>query len=97
MTFLEVENLNMLLPSLNIEKMDIFHTIVNAEDSNNRGCTFVYGNGGTGKTYPWKAIIAALKSKGKIILSVETSRIATLLLPFDKAAHSMFEIPFTLT
>ena len=53
---------------------------------------FVYGSGGTRKTYLWKMIVAALKSKGKIILSVVLSGIAALLLPFGKTVHAMFKI-----
>jgi len=60
------------------------------------GNFFVYGSGETGKTYLWKVIVAALRSKGKIILSVASSGIATLLLPFGKTAHAMFKFPVNL-
>jgi len=85
-----------MLPSLNSEQMDIFHAIVNANDSNNRGCIFLYRSGGTGKTNLWNTIIAALRSKEKIILSFTSFGIVALLLPFGKTAHSMFKIPINL-
>jgi len=54
---------------------------------------FIYGSGGTRKTYIWKTIIIILGQKGLIVLSVASSRIVALLLPFGKTAHSMFKIP----
>jgi len=86
----------MMLPSLNSEQMDIFCAIVNADDSNHKECIFVYVSGKTGKTYLWNVIVAVLRSKGKIILSVASSGIAALLLPFDKTAHTMCRISINL-
>ena len=47
----EIETLNIMLPTLNSEQMDIFRTIVNADESNSKTCIFVYRSGGTGKAY----------------------------------------------
>ena len=74
----EAAALNLLLPTLNAYQLEVFEAIINADDSNEGRCFFVYGSDGTGKTYAWKAIIAALRLKGKIILSVASSGIATL-------------------
>ncbi|GKD67868.1 DNA helicase [Tanacetum coccineum] len=52
---------------------------------------FVYGHGGTGKTYLWKAITYALRADEKIVLVV-----ASLLLPSGRTAHSRFKIPLNL-
>jgi len=93
---IEAENIQMMLPSLNSDQIDIFSTVVNADDSNHGGRFFVYGSGGTGKIYLRKVIVAALRSKGKIILSVASSGIAALLLPFGKTVHAMFKIPINL-
>ncbi|GJR01918.1 DNA helicase [Tanacetum coccineum] len=41
---------------------------------------FVYGHGGTGKTFLWKTIISTLRSEGKIVLAVASSDIASMLL-----------------
>lgn len=54
---------------------------------------FVYGCGGTGKTYLWRTILAKVRSEGKIALAVATSGIAALLLPGGRTAHSRFHIP----
>jgi len=51
----------MMLPSLNWEQMNIFRAVVNVDDSNNGECIFVYGSGGTRKTYICKVIVAALR------------------------------------
>lgn len=34
---------------------------------------FVYGHGGTGKTYLWNTIISGVRSTGKIVLAVASS------------------------
>ena len=39
---IEVENLHIMLPSLNSKLLDIFHAIVTADDSNNEKCIFMY-------------------------------------------------------
>ena len=54
---------------------------------------FLYGYRGTGKTFMWKTLTSALRSKGDIILTVASSGIASLLLPNDKIAHLKFAIP----
>jgi len=76
----EAESVQMMLPSLNSDQMDIFLAVVNVNDSNHGKCLFVYGSGGTGKTYLCKVIVAALRSKGKIILLVGSFGIVALLL-----------------
>ncbi|XP_073152982.1 uncharacterized protein [Henckelia pumila] len=64
-----------------------------AVDSNKGGMFFVYGYGGTGKTFIWKTLSAALKSKGEIVLNVASNGIASLL-PGGITAYSRFAIPF---
>lgn len=54
---------------------------------------FVYGHGGTGKTFLWKTIICALRGIGQVVLAVASSGIASLLLPRGRTAHSRFKIP----
>lgn len=57
---------------------------------------FVYGYGGTGKTYLYKTMSAALRSKGEIVLNVASSGIAALLLEGGRTAHSRFAIPINV-
>jgi ATP-dependent DNA helicase PIF1 len=57
------------------------------------GVFFLNGYGGTGKTFIWKTLSSALRSKMQIVLTVASSGIASLLLPGGRTAHSKFKIP----
>jgi ATP-dependent DNA helicase PIF1 len=48
---------------------------------------FLYGYGGTGKTFIWRAISAAIRSRGAIVLTVASSGIAALLIPGGRTTH----------
>ncbi|CAH9128946.1 unnamed protein product, partial [Cuscuta epithymum] len=48
---------------------------------------------GTGKTFVWTTLSAAIRSRGEIVLNVASSGIASLLLPGGRTAHSRFKIP----
>ncbi|GJU33402.1 DNA helicase [Tanacetum coccineum] len=61
---------------------------MSASDTNQQELLFVYGHGGTGKTFLLKTIISSLQSLGKILLAVASSGIASLLLPAGRTAHS---------
>ncbi|GJY61564.1 DNA helicase [Tanacetum coccineum] len=93
---LEIER-DKLLPMLNEKQHQIFDLIVNACLNNEQKLVFVYGHGGTGKTFLWKTILHTLRCKRKIILVVASSAIASLLLPAGRTAHSRFRIPLDLT
>ncbi|KAH1086729.1 hypothetical protein GYH30_018296 [Glycine max] len=54
---------------------------------------FLYGYGGTGKTYIWKTLASSLRADNKIVTMVASSSIASLLLPGGRTAHSKFKIP----
>jgi len=41
----------------------------------------------------WKTLSASLRSEGKVVLTVASSGIASLLLPGGRTAHSKFKIP----
>ncbi|XP_019198210.1 PREDICTED: ATP-dependent DNA helicase PIF4-like, partial [Ipomoea nil] len=49
-----------------------------------------------GKTFLWRALSSALRSKGDIVLNVASSGIASLLLPGGRTAHSRFSIPIAV-
>jgi Cdc6-like AAA superfamily ATPase len=53
---------------------------------------FVYGSGGTGKTFVWTMFMSRLQGQGKIVLAVASSGIASLLLLGGRIAHSRFKI-----
>ncbi|XP_076945766.1 uncharacterized protein LOC143616964 [Bidens hawaiensis] len=68
-----------------------------SNNSSLRGVFFIYGYGGTGKTYLWKSLSASIRSKGEIVLNVASSGIASLLLEGGRTAHSRFLILINLT
>ncbi|GJV52664.1 DNA helicase [Tanacetum coccineum] len=75
------EEKNFLIPRLNKDQRFIFNEITEAVRCNVQKLIFVYGHGGTGKTFLWKAVTSALRSEEKIVLTVAASGIAALLLP----------------
>ena len=57
---------------------------------------FLYGYGGTEKTFIWKTLSTAIGSKGLIVINVASSGITSLLLPGGKPTHSTFCIPLLI-
>ncbi|KAF3648141.1 hypothetical protein FXO38_04508 [Capsicum annuum] len=49
--------------------------------------------GGTGKTFLYHALLAAIRSKGFVALAIASSGVATSILPGGRTAHSRFKIP----
>ncbi|GLT45046.1 hypothetical protein SLA2020_189100 [Shorea laevis] len=82
--------------SLNNQQRDIYHRILDAVEQKEGGIFFVYGHGGTGKTFLYKTILSKLRSERKIALAVASSGIASLLLLGGRTAHSRFDIPLEL-
>lgn len=86
----------MMFSSLNSKQRDIYTEILNSVNNHKGGLFFVYGHGGTGKTFLWQTIIAKLRSEGRIVLAVASSGIASLLIEGGRTAHSRFRIPLDL-
>ncbi|EOA38935.1 hypothetical protein CARUB_v10011335mg [Capsella rubella] len=78
---------------LTTEQRGIYNEITGAVFNDLGGVFFVYGFGGTGKTFLWKTLAAAIRSRGQIVLNVASSGIASLLLEGGRTAHSRFAIP----
>ncbi|XP_016166002.1 uncharacterized protein LOC107608783 [Arachis ipaensis] len=78
------------------EQKRAYEEVMTAVNSGQGGVFFLYGYGGTGKTFLWKTLAAAIRSKGQIVLTVASSGIASLLLPGGRTAHSRFAIPLNL-
>ncbi|GKE20618.1 DNA helicase [Tanacetum coccineum] len=87
----------LLVPKLNTEQRNIYETVLGAVIANRQEMIFVYGHGGTEKTFLWKTLINTMRSQGKIVLAVASSGIASLLLPAGRTAHSRFKLPLDLT
>ena len=79
------------------EQRLVFDEILNAVIANSGSFYFVYGHGGCGKTFIWNGLSSAIRSRGKIVLNVASSGIASLLLPGGRTAHSKFSIPIIIT
>ncbi|RZC16800.1 ATP-dependent DNA helicase PIF1 [Glycine soja] len=75
------------------EQRDIFNVIINNVNRQAGGMFFLYGYGGTGKTFMWKTLAYALCLIGDIVLTVASSGIALLLLPNGRTAYLKFVIP----
>ncbi|KAF8092050.1 hypothetical protein N665_0426s0008 [Sinapis alba] len=88
-----LETLERDVPKMIDEQRKIFDEILEAVTTGAGGTFFVYGFGGTGKTFLWKLLSAAIRVKGDIVLNVASSGIASLLLPGGRTAHSRFGIP----
>nr|XP_017245346.1 PREDICTED: uncharacterized protein LOC108217005 [Daucus carota subsp. sativus] len=83
-------------PCLNEMQRTIFDEIVEQVELDKGGFYFVYGPGGTGKTFLWSTIISKLRGDGKIVLAVASSGIPSLLLEGGRTAHSRFRIPIDI-
>lgn len=95
MTSLQHEH-KTLFSSLTDEQKTVYKTIMNVVSSGEGGVFFIYGHGGTGKTFIWRTLSAAIRSKGEIVLTVASSGIASLLLIGGRTAHSRFAIPINV-
>nr|GEW56471.1 ATP-dependent DNA helicase pfh1-like [Tanacetum cinerariifolium] len=61
-----------LYSSLTTEQKGIYDTIMNSIKTRTGGVYFVYGYGGTGKTFLWKTLVAGIRGQGDIVID-ETS------------------------
>ncbi|RYQ89136.1 uncharacterized protein LOC107615171 [Arachis ipaensis] len=84
------------LAKMNRDQKIAFETIIHAVDNNAEGFFFVYGYGGTGKTYLYNTLSDVIRSNRGIVLNVASNGIASLLLPNGRTAHSRFKIPLDL-
>lgn len=85
-----------LFPKLNEEQRVIYNDVMASVLENQGRLFFVYGAGGTGKTFLYKTLISALRASNKKVIPVASSAIAALLLPGGRTAHSRFKIPLKL-
>ncbi|XP_072073101.1 uncharacterized protein [Arachis hypogaea] len=78
------------------EQIVVYQKVMEAVQNGNGGVFFLYGYGGTGKTFVWKTLASALRSRSQLVLTVASSGIASLLLPGGRTAHSRFATPLNL-
>lgn len=80
---------------LNTEQTMAYDEILDAVFNNKSKCFFIDGPGGKGKTFLYRAILAAVRSQRKIALATASSGVAASILPNGCTAHSRFKIPIT--
>jgi ATP-dependent DNA helicase PIF1 len=85
-----------LMSTMTLEQRKVYDKIITRVNENKPGVFFLYGYGGTGKTFIWRALSAGLRSRGDIVLNVASSGIASLLIPGGRTAHSRFCIPLNV-
>jgi len=81
---------------LNDDQRNAYETILNVVTNKEGKLFFVYGSGGTGKTFVWTTFMSRLRRQGKIVFAVVSSRITYLLLLVGKTTHSRFKIMIDL-
>lgn len=86
-----------LRASLNVEQLKCYDNIIASVNGGLGQFFFVYGHGGTGKTFLWRAIISSVRSSGKIVLPVASSGLAALLFDGGTTSHSRFKIPIDIS
>ncbi|KAL1364794.1 hypothetical protein AAHE18_03G242700 [Arachis hypogaea] len=84
------------LDKLTDEQKLIYERIIDTVANKRPRFFFVYGFGGTRKTFLSRLLSFCLRSEWRIILNVASSGIASLLLPNGRTAHSLFCIPIEL-
>lgn len=84
------------IPRLNCNQKEVFDAIYKSVVENEGRTFFVYGYGGTGKTFLWTTLLNYVRSQGKIALAVASSGIASLLLPGGRTPHSRFKLPLDI-
>ncbi|KEH16891.1 PIF1-like helicase, partial [Medicago truncatula] len=92
---LEKTHADMLL-MLTDEQRCVHDKIMESVGSDDCGFFFLYGYGGTGKTFIWKILSSVVRSKGLIVLNVASNGITALLLPGGRTAHSTPTVPIEI-
>jgi hypothetical protein len=77
---------------LNDDQRSAYESILNAMTNKEGKLFFVYGSGGISKTFVWTTLLFRLRGQVKIVLTVASSGITSLLLLGGKTAHSRFRL-----
>jgi len=87
---------NISYNQLNTEQKEAFHKVIDSVLRHEPKIFFIAGHGGTGKTFLYNAIVSYLRARKKIVLTVASSGVASLLLPNGRTTHSRFHIPIDI-
>ncbi|XP_059277566.1 uncharacterized protein LOC132031616 [Lycium ferocissimum] len=83
----------LLQRKLNTKQKKAYHIILDRVYSNKPEAFFIDGLGGTGKTFLYRALLAAVRRKGFISLATASSGVAASILLGGRTTHSRFKIP----
>ena len=81
------------ITKFNPDQQAAFDKIISAITTKSGETFFLYGAGGTGKTFLYNTLCYHLCSQNKIVLYVASSGIAALLIQGGCTVHSYFKIP----
>ncbi|KAK4383997.1 hypothetical protein Sango_2738000 [Sesamum angolense] len=91
---IEVSEADLLsVEKLNDDQRHAFNTITEKIYLSSSGTYFIDGSGGSGKTFLYGALLAHVRSRGYIALTVAISGVAAALLLGGRTTHSRFKIP----
>ncbi|XP_042979937.1 uncharacterized protein LOC122310117 [Carya illinoinensis] len=79
--------------ALNSKQRHVYNSVLGKVFSNEAATFFVDGPAGTGKTFLYKALLAAVRSRKLVALATASSGVAASILPGGRTAHSRFKIP----
>ncbi|KAF1891480.1 hypothetical protein Lal_00012368 [Lupinus albus] len=69
---------------------DHFDKVLKAVNEGNGGAFFLYGYGGTVKTFIWKTLASTLRSENHIVLTVTTHSKLAIPAPTLETLHATF-------
>jgi len=70
-------NVDNIKNRLNDDQHNAYETILNVVTNKEGKLFFMYGNGGTGKTFVWTKLMSCIRRQGKIMLAVASSGIVS--------------------
>ncbi|KAG2715347.1 hypothetical protein I3760_03G071900 [Carya illinoinensis] len=79
--------------ALNSKQRYVYNSVLGKVFSNEAATFFVDGPAGTGKTFLYKALLAAVRSRKLVALATASSGVAASILPGGRTTHSRFKIP----
>jgi ATP-dependent DNA helicase PIF1 len=85
-----------LMSTMTSEQRKVYDKITIKVNENKPGLFFLYGCGGTRKTFLWRAMTAPIRFRGEIVIIVASSGIISLLIPSGRTSHSRFGIPLLI-
>ncbi|KAM3321849.1 hypothetical protein P3S67_003000 [Capsicum chacoense] len=74
--------------NLTAKQKSVYDKIMAAVNKDKGELFFLYGHGGTGKTFIWRTLSSGIRSRGNIVLTVASNDISSLLLTGGRISHS---------